>query len=152
MYSKQKFKTMNTSKIPTWFWIVAVLGLLWNAMGVFAFISDLTMTPEKLALYTPEQQAALADYPAWTKIIYGIATIAGLLGCIGVLMRKSWAVPLFLASLIAVIVQQAHSIFITRAVEVFGAGVAIVFPVVIIILSFVLLIFARIARGRNWLT
>jgi len=143
---------MNTSKIPVWFWIVAVLGLLWNAMGVFAFVNDLNMSAEQLAAYTPEQQAVLSEYPSWTKIFYGLATIAGLLGCIGLLLRKSWAVPVFLASIIGVVVQQGHSIFMTRALEVFGQGAAIIFPIVILVLAIALWLFAKMARSRGWLS
>ncbi len=149
---KPKNYQMNTSKIPTWFWIVSVLALLWNGMGVFAFISDFNMSPEKLSAFTVEQQAVLAEYPSWTKIFYGLATIAGFLGCVGLLMRRSWAVPMFFASLIGIIVQQGHSIFMTRALEVFGTATALVFPAVILVAAIVLLFFARSARGKGWLT
>ncbi len=143
---------MNTTKIPTWFWIVAVLALLWNAMGVFAFINDFNMSAETLAAYTPEQQEVLKEYPSWTKVFYGLATVGGLLGCIGLLLRKGWAVPMFFASIVGVILQQGHSIFMTRAREVFGMGATVVFPIIILILAIALYFFARMAKSKAWIT
>ncbi len=39
----------NNIKPPTWFWIVSSLALIWNFMGVAAFIGDAAMSTEDLA-------------------------------------------------------------------------------------------------------
>ena len=36
-------------KAPRWFTIVAVVALLWNLLGCFAFASDLRVTAEDVA-------------------------------------------------------------------------------------------------------
>ena len=39
----------NSSPIPTWFWVASILALVWNLMGVMAYIAQVTLTPEALA-------------------------------------------------------------------------------------------------------
>jgi len=135
---------MINSKPTTWFWVVAVIALLWNLMGLGAFMADMMMSPETLAeTYPPDQLAFLETYPSWTKIFYGLATVGGFLGCIGLLLRKRWALGMFVLSLFGVVVQQAHSIFLTNAVEVFGNATAIYFPVLILVIAIFMIWFTK---------
>ena len=142
---------MPNSKIPVWFWIIAVIALLWNLMGAFAFVTDLMATPAVLAeTYTTEQIKFLDTYPSWTKIFYGLGTFGGLLASIGLLMRKRWALGFFSISLIAVLIQQGHSIFMTNAREVFGDGVALYFPIGIIAVAILLILFTKNSISRGY--
>jgi len=142
---------MPNSKIPVWFWIVAVLALLWNLMGAFAFVTDLMATPAVLAeTYTAEQIKFLDTYPSWTKIFYGIATIGGLLASIGLLMRKRWALGFFCVSLLGVLIQQGHSIFMTNAREVFGDATALHFPIGIIVIAIILIFFTKSSISKGY--
>ena len=49
----------STVNVPVWFWISAVLGLLWNAFGVYQYLGTTGATAESLAAMgmTPEQIA-----------------------------------------------------------------------------------------------
>ena len=38
--------TQLSTKIPWWFWLITILALFWNLMGVGAFIADISVTPE----------------------------------------------------------------------------------------------------------
>ena len=141
---------MPKSSVPTYFWVIAVIALLWNLMGSFAFITDMMATPAVLAeTYTAEQIKFLESYPSWTKIFYGIATIGGLIACIGLLMRKRWALGFFVLSFIAVLVQQGHSIFMTNAREVFGDGTAVHFPIAIAVIALLLILFTKRSIALN---
>lgn len=142
---------MTYSKLPVWFWVIAVVALLWNLMGLGAFIADLSMTPETLAeTYPPEQVEFLKTYPSWTKIFYGLATVGGFLGCVGLLFRKRWALGMFVISLIGVVIQQAHSIFMTNAVEVFGPEAGLYFPILILVIAIFMIWFTKssISKGH----
>ncbi|MBN2868591.1 MAG: hypothetical protein JXK08_07965, partial [Flavobacteriaceae bacterium] len=58
--------TTTAQKPPIWFWIVSVIALLWNAMGVMAYLGQAFLTEEALAAMPPEQQEIYSiDYPAW---------------------------------------------------------------------------------------
>lgn len=141
---------MLKSKVPTYFWIIAVLALLWNLMGAFAFITDMMATPAVLAeTYTPEQIKFLDTYPSWTKVFYGIATIGGLIACIGLLMRKRWALGFFCLSLLGVLIQQGHSIFMTNAREYFGDVAGLYMPIAITVIAILLILFTKSSISKH---
>lgn len=142
---------MNDEKLPTWFWVVAVLAVLWNLMGCFAYYSDVTMTPEMLAELPPADQALRAAAPAWITGAYAVAVFVGLAAAIALCLKNKVAIPLFIVSLVAVVVQMGYISFGMNAVEIRGA-VSLVFPVVIIVLGALQLWFSLHAKGRGWLT
>jgi hypothetical protein len=82
-------------KPPLWFILAAAAGLLWNLIGAWHFISGFTATPESLAAlgFTPEQVTLMLAEPLWLTILQGLAMIAGIGGCILLLMRRSLASP-----------------------------------------------------------
>ena len=87
---------MNAIKPPGWFWVVSVLGLLWNLVGLSMFYMQMAMTPEAAAALPPEQQQIHAAMPTVAYAFFGIAVIAGVLGSLGLLLRRRWAAPLLL--------------------------------------------------------
>jgi len=74
-------------------------------MGVAMYIMMTQMTPEMAAEVSGQEFADIfATKPAWATGSFAIAVFAGLLGCIGLLMRKKWARMLFIISLLGVII------------------------------------------------
>lgn len=136
--------------IPTLFWIIAGIALLWNLMGLYAFYSDMTISPEALDAMESGQRALYVNFPVWKKVAYGAATIFGFLGSLGLLLKKSWAAPLLLISLVGVLIQSAHNIFMTNAVEVLGMG-AMVMQIVILAIAIFLYYYARSSAAKGWL-
>lgn len=141
---------MSAIKPPLWFWIVSVLGLLWNLIGVFMFYTQLTLTPEAVAALPPEQQRINAAMPSWVYAFFGIAVIAGALGSLGLLLRKRWAVPLLLVSLLGVAAQMA-SAYVTTPVWALTGAAGAVFPVILFVVCLLLWRFARKAAARGWI-
>ena len=78
----------STTKPPVWFWIISVVALLWNGMGVNAYLQQAYMTEGFKAQYNAEQLEAIANTPAWVTAAFAIAVFAGFLGCVGLLLRK----------------------------------------------------------------
>lgn len=138
-------------KLPTSFWLVAVGALLWNLLGTYAFFSDTFMSAETLASLPEAQQALYESVPMWTKIVYGIATITGLLASIGLVMKKSWSVPLYLVSLVAVIIQMAYSFFMTNAREVMGTAGTLM-PLLVVFIALLLYYYSKRCDSRGWLS
>ena len=102
------------------FWIIAVLALLWNLVGVFNFISQLTISAETLEALSPEERALYENTPVWVLTAFALAVSAGTLGAVALLFRRAFAVHLFSLSFVGIIVQFSHMIFMTNAVEVLG--------------------------------
>lgn len=136
--------------LPKSFWIVAVLALLWNLLGVGMFLVQVTMSPETLAAMPPEQQRIYRATPAWLNIAFAVAVFGGTLGAIGLLWKKRWAVRMFALSLVGLLVQLVGAYLVTPAWEVSGpAGLAM--PVVLIAIAALLLGYSRKAAARGWL-
>jgi len=136
--------------IPTWFWITAILALVWNIMGVNAYITQVTLTPEDLAAMTQAQQDLYINTPAWVNGAFAFSVFGGALGCILMLLKKTMAQKAFVVSLLAVVIQMGHAFLMTDALEVFGPGAAIM-PVMIIIVAALLIVFARSSEKKGWI-
>jgi len=139
----------NQVKLPITFWIVGVIAILWNLAGIANFGLQVFMEDTMTAAMNPEQKELIANNPAWMKIIFGVATIAGLVGSIGLIIRKKWCVPVLLASLIAVMIQMGYSSFFTNALEVMGQSP--VFPAMVVAFSVILWYYARRSDARGYL-
>lgn len=141
----------QTKKPPLWFWIVSVLALLWNLMGVLAYLGQAYMTDEMKSEYSQEQLSLMESTPAWITAVFAIAVWGGLLGCIALILRKKWAKPVLLLSFIAIVIQMGYSFFMTNASEVYGAVQGIITPILVILIGAVLVQFANIGIKRTWL-
>lgn len=98
---------------PRWWPFVAWLALVWNAIGVVTFFVDFG-----------------EDVPAWVTAAYGIAVFAGTIGSLGLVLRRRWALPVLVLSLVAIVVQMGHALLITDLVSESGPQAAIL-PLVI---------------------
>jgi len=139
---------VTTTRVPAWFWIVSLLGLLWNLLGVSMYLMLAYDRPAAAPATAAEQQLQ-AGMPAWVMGAYAIAVFAGLLGTIGLVVRRRWAKPLLIVSLVAVLVQQLWVLVLSNAVQVMD-GTPFVSATVLIV-SFFLVWFAHHADRRGWL-
>jgi hypothetical protein len=138
---------MNT---PTWFKVVAVLALLWNLLGCFAFFSDLRLTPDDLARLPEAQQALYAARPGWALAATAIAVFGGALGSIGLLLRKKWALPVFVLSLLGIVVQDLGLFLLADGARLAGA-VAVMMQAVVLAVGIGLVMLSRKGISRGWL-
>ena len=115
----------NTQKPNVVYWIIAVIALIWNVMGVNQYLQQAYRTDAFMAELNAAQIEFLNNSPSWVTAAFAIAVFAGVLGCIGLLLRKKWANLVFLLSLLAVIAQQIYHFFIQDFVKVEGASMYI---------------------------
>ena len=140
----------DVTKPPIWFWIVSVLALLWNLIGVSQYLGQAFMTDEAKALLPAAELQLIEETPTWITAAFAVAVWFGLVACIGLLIRKKWAKNLFLISLIAVIIQMGYSTLMTSAIDLFGS-VAIIMPALVTIIAALLYYFSSMAAKKNWL-
>jgi uncharacterized membrane protein len=137
------------NKTPWWFWVVSAVALLWNLMGVGAYISDATMSQEDMvANYGQVLADAAAAQPVWVTGAYAVAVFAGALGCLLLLLRKKLAAPVFIVSLLAVILQQGYMWLASGVMSEIDMGMKVMYisiPVVAILLVW----FARRMGARG---
>lgn len=144
-------KSMTTpTKAPTWFWVLSIIALVWNLIGVLAYLGQVYMTPEAIAALPEAEQALYASTPAWATGAFAISVFAGALGCVFLLLRKSWAIPTLMVSLAAVLVQDINTFFLANTIEVYGRAV-VVMPIIVITIGVALIWFARKSREEVWI-
>ncbi|GAA0822802.1 hypothetical protein GCM10009111_31660 [Colwellia asteriadis] len=137
--------------VPKWFMVVAIIALLWNLIGVLAFISQITITPELLEQLPPAEQAMYLNMPLWANGAFAVAVFAGTTASFMLLFKMSWAVNLFVGSLIGIVVQMYHAFFIANAFDVFGPS-GLIMPIMVTIFALLFLKVAIVARKNNWLS
>ncbi|MCJ8159538.1 hypothetical protein [Sphingomonas sp. LaA6.9] len=137
-------------KAPIWFWVVAVLGLLWELMGVGSYLYHVTLSPEGLAALPQGQRDLMNATPVWVTAAFAIAVFSGLAGGLGLVLRRRWARPLLVLSVVAAILQFGWVFLVFRAHETLGPSSA-AFPAFIIVMGVFLAWFAGHATKRGWL-
>ena len=135
---------------PKWYMPVAVVALVWNLLGCYAYLMDVRLTPEDVAKLTAAQQAMYAARPAWSVAATAIAVWGGALGCVGLIMRKRWASGLLVVSLIGVIAQDVW-LFGLSGSAASAAGVAFVLQGLVLVVAIALVALSRKATARGWI-
>lgn len=137
--------TNSSTKPPIWFWIVSVIALIWNCMGAYHYLIQAYNTESYQEMYTTEQLEIVSNMPAWVTAAFATSVFAGVLAALGLLLRKSWSVKLWILSLIAVLAQMGYVLINDYASDI---GMTIM----IIVLAFFFVWFARKSEANGWLS
>jgi len=137
-------------KVERWYYIVLTVALLWNLLGVSAFVMQLMMTPEAIASLAPAERELYTNIPIWATIAFGVAVFGGTLGCIGLLLRKQWGLIVLWVSLLGILIQMTHALLLSDALKVSGPSAAAM-PALVTIVAVALIIIGRNANTRHWL-
>ncbi|MEO3690530.1 hypothetical protein [Roseateles paludis] len=136
-------------KPPTWFVVVAVLALLWNAFGLMAVLMDALATPEQLAALPADQQTLRQARPLWSVAASFVAVVGGTLGCLALLLRKRWAVPVLVASFVGVVLQDIGLVMQAGTSAIPQA--AFILQGLVLVIAVALVDLARRAVAKGWL-
>ncbi len=136
--------------VPVWYWIVSAILLVWNLIGCAACYGQMTITPEKFAELPAGQRDAWTAMPTAARAAYVFAVGAGLLGVIALLLRSLVAGPLFIASLVGVIVQFGWFFVVYKGMAKAGPSSA-AFPAFIAAVALGEIAFACAAKSHGWL-
>jgi di/tricarboxylate transporter len=140
----------DQAKLPIWFWIVGVVALLWNGIGVLAYLQQVMMSAEEFAGLPEVQQNLLSTQPVWVTAAFAIAVFAGFVASICWLLKKRVAVRLFLLSLLAVIVQFS-SYFMVDGYREFISDQGWLMPALILLFAIGFLLLAWQAEKKGLL-
>lgn len=136
------------SEVPVWYWIVSVLLLAWNLIGVLNFLQTAAMTESDIAALPDNQQPFFRSTLA--TILFGWSTITAVLGSVFLLLCKRVAGSLFILSLLGVIIHLANNLYISREIPEQQPMLVAVAMVLIVAGAFSIW-FTRSASNRNWL-
>lgn len=139
--------TAPAAKTPWHLWVVGIVSLLWNAMGV----TDFTMTQVKpemwLKAFTPEQVEYIQGFPFWAVVVWGVGTWGSFLGSVLLLARRGVAFHFLAASLAGALLTSLYSFGLSDGLKVMGGGAGMIaFNAIIVTISVLLLVYAKNMR------
>ena len=140
--------TASSSSPPAWFRVLAFVGLVWNGFGVAMYLSAVGMFGDPSAGLGDAERQAAESIPGWIMGAFATGTFAGLLGCLGLVLRKGWAQPVLFLSLVALLLLEGWILFVSDAVEEFGVAV----PLTVVAGAVLLAWLATHAKARRWLS
>lgn len=136
------------SRPPLHFWIIAVVAVLWNAVGAFDFLATQIRLEPYMSAFSEEQLAFFYGIPAWAVIAWGFATWGALLGSLAMLGRLRWAYHLFIISFVAMLATSFENFVLSNGAEIMGAA-GLIFSGVIVAIGIFLILYSRAMLQRG---
>lgn len=110
-------------RTPWHLWVVGVLAALWNGFGCFDYFMTQTRRDEWFAQVgmTEAQLAYFNTMPAWTHAAWAIGVWGGLLGAVLLLLRRKWALPVFVVSFLGWAAGAVYAFALSDGMEAMGS-------------------------------
>ena len=140
-----EFKPIKT---PWHLWVIGVVGILWNSIGAMDFVMTLSKNQDYMEAFTPEQIEFFYSFPMWLVVFWAVGVFGGLIGSLLLLFRSKWAVPVFGASLIAMVATAVHNYGFDKMYEMTGMSAAI-FTGVIFVIALLLVVYSLAMMKRG---
>ncbi len=128
------------------FWIISVVALIFNMMGVVNYFVQ--MNADSLASFPESYRPIIEGRPAWATGGFAIAVFGGALGCLLLLLRKSAAFYVLIASLLGVIVTMVH-IFGVAGFSSFEIWIGVLMQLVV---TAFLIWYSKQAESKGWIS
>ncbi len=132
------------------FWIIGAVALIWNVMGIINYFVQ--MNGDALAAYPESHRAIVEGRPAWATGAFAIAVFGGALGCLLLLLRKSAAYYLFIASLLGVIVTMTHALGMAGSTIDFSPFEILTIILMPLVVAAVLIWYSKQAENKGWIS
>jgi hypothetical protein len=129
------------------FWAIGAVALIWNVLGCINFFMQLN--PDVLAAYRESERAIIEGRPLWATAGFAIAVFGGALGSFVLLLRKSAAFYLFIASLLGVIVTMTHTLGV--GID-FGLGEILGIMMMPLAVAAFLIWYSKQAESKDWIS
>ena len=139
--------TDGAARKANWgFWIISVVALIWNAMGVMNFFVQ--MDPANLANYPVSHRALIETQPAWAKAGFALSVFGGTLGAVLLLLKKATASYAFVVSLFGTVLVMIHTLGSEIDFSAFDIGLTIVMPLLV---AAFLVWYAALGKRKDWI-
>lgn len=140
---------LSQPKTPVWYWILAVIAVLWNAIGAFDYAATKLRLDFYMSAFTPEQLEFFYGFPAWYSAVWAIAVWTAFIGSLMLVFRMKLAALTFLISIVSFIVSAIYIYGFTNGLEIMGGFGALIFSGVIFVSLLVFFWLARWASLRG---
>jgi hypothetical protein len=137
----------DTLPAPSWFPIAAIAAVLFEAFGVYSYVTHVTTDPLSLPI---DQRDLVLAMPAWMTAAFAVAVWAGLAGAILLVLRRRLSQPLLLVSLAAGVIQFGALLVVPALRNLVGSDDLLV-PFVILVVCYAIWHLAWQAARSGWL-
>lgn len=119
--------TETTIKTPWHLWLVGVVAVLFNSIGVFDFVMSMAQGPAYMASagMTPAQIEHYKAMPAWMTADWALGVFGALIGSVLILLRHKLAWPVLAVSLAAFLISVAYTYVLTDGGKIMGSQMAV---------------------------
>lgn len=126
------------SKTPWHLWLVGVVAVLFNAIGVFDFVMTMVHGAAymKSAGMTQAQIDHYQQMPAWMTLDWAVGVFGAFAGSVLILLRNKLAWPVLAVSLAAFLLSLAYTYLLTDGAKIMGQQMAITSAVIAALLAF----------------
>ncbi len=129
------------------FWAIGAVALIWNVLAAINFFVQ--MNADMVAAMPATHRAIIEGRPTWATGAFALAVFGGALGSLVLLLRKSAAAYLFIASLVGVIVTMIH----TLGVDIdFGIGEILGIILMPLVVAVFLIWYSKLAENKGWIS
>jgi hypothetical protein len=144
----------SRARAPAYYWLVAIVAVLWNAVGAYDYLMTRFRNAAYLESMMPgvkaEEMLAWVDsFPLWAQIGWGLGVWGGVVGALLLLLRSRFAVHAFMASIIGVALTFGYQAFLAPPPPGAGGGASSIMPVIITLLAAAFLAFAVAMRKKG---
>lgn len=120
----------NRTRTPWHLWVIGIVALLWNAVGAFDYLATKLQLEPYMSNFSQEQLEYFYGFPAWAVACWAVGVWGALLGSLALLLRKSFAVWLFGASILGMVGTTVYNFVLSDGAAIMGEG-AVAFSAVI---------------------
>lgn len=139
------------SHIPKSYWIIAIIALLWNSMGVFQYYKSTYELESFKETLQPEAFTIMASMPPWYTVVFAIAVLTGFCGSVLLLLKSKFAIAVLGVSLISVLIAEIYWLLGTNIIQISGFS-AVVMPLFVIIIAIFLFYYSKGAARNGWIS
>ncbi|MEM0929187.1 MAG: hypothetical protein AAGI89_07840 [Pseudomonadota bacterium] len=95
-------------KPSVYFWVVGVLGLLFNLSGFVQAVFFFSGSEAILSQFTPEQLAYYEALPGWRSVVWILGVSTALIASVLMLLRRSASAPIMFFGLLMLLIGIFH--------------------------------------------
>jgi hypothetical protein len=129
---------------------IGAVALIWDVLGVINFFMQ--VNAGTLAAMPESQRAIIEGRPAWATGGFAIAVFGGALGCLLLLLRKSAAYYLFVASLLGVLVQTIPYLGRSGSTIAYGPAEISLYILMPLVLAAFLVWYSKQVKSKGWIS
>lgn len=132
------------------FWVISAIALVWNVLGGANFFMQ--MDADMVSALPETHRAIIIGRPVWATAGFAVIVFGGALGCLLLLLRKSAAYYVFIASLLGGIVTMIHTVNIARSTIDFSVSEVVVMILMPLVVAVFLIWYAKWAERQGWIS